>query len=234
MLRVTMSLLSVASVSRSFVSITQVRAFCQERIPPAIVKSLTNGRSSCWFYDVSLRNVPEQSPRPPGVTRREFLDHGAHLALGFGALHAGLGRVGLLNGLGFPDVGEKAALPARAALTTDDISRGNDAITAIWSIADGVFRPVRFRDGLNAATLPVPAQAFTLTLADKRTIAGADMRITALPRTEILTANPRASRRLPRSLTRLAFGKSIGNAQATFRYDVWRGMAFPSISPPRL
>jgi hypothetical protein len=40
------------------------------------------------------------------VTRREFLDHGAHLALGVSALQAGLGRLTFLNGLGVRDVGE--------------------------------------------------------------------------------------------------------------------------------
>jgi hypothetical protein len=156
------------------------------------------------------------------VTRREFLDHGAHLALGFGALQAGLGRGGLLDGLGFPDAGEKPGLPARAVVTTEDLTLGNDAITAVWSTAGGVFRPVRFSDGLNAAALPVPAQAFTLTLADKRTIAAADMRITAPPRTEMLTANPRASRlaeRLGGRSVTLTLQDASGRIEA-----VWRGL----------
>ena len=156
------------------------------------------------------------------VTRREFLDHGAHLALGFGALQAGLGRGGLLNGLGFPDAGEKPALPARAVVTAEDLTLGNDAITAVWSTAGGIFRPVRFSDGLNAAALPVPTQAFTLTMADKRTIAAGDMRITASPRTEMLTANPRASR----------LAERIGGRSVTFTLQdasgrieaVWRGL----------
>ena len=170
-----------------------------------------------------MTDTPDNSARrPSAVTRREFLDHGAHLALGFGALRAGLGRLPLLNGLGFPEVGEEAALPARAAVTAEDLTLGNDAITAVWSTAGGIFRLIRFSDGLNAAALPVPAQAFTLTLADKRTIAAGDMRITAPPRTEMLTANPRASRLAERiggrSVT-LTLQDASGLVEA-----VWRGL----------
>lgn len=156
------------------------------------------------------------------VTRREFLDHGAHLALGFGALHAGLGRLAFLNGIGFPDVGDRLSLPARAVLTTEDLTLGNDAITAVWSIAGGVFRPVRFSDGLNRAALPAPAQAFILTLPDKSTIAAGDMRITAPPRMEALTANPRASRMAERIMGRsvtLTLQDASGRIEA-----VWRGL----------
>jgi len=170
-----------------------------------------------------MTDTPDNSARrPSAVTRREFLDHGAHLALGFGALRAGLGRLPLLNGLGFPEVGEEAALPARALVTAEDLTLGNDAINAVWSTAGGIFRPIRFSDGLNAAALPVPAQAFTLTLADKRTIAAGDMRITAPPRTEMLTANPRASRLAERiggrSVT-LTLQDASGLVEA-----VWRGL----------
>ena len=172
---------------------------------------------------MSLRNVPGHSARRPGgVTRREFLDQGAHLALGLGALKAGLGRVPLLNGLGFPDMGENPALSARAAVTADDFTLGNDAITAVWSITGGVFRPIRFSDGVNAAALPVPVQCFALTLADKRTIVAGDMRITSPPRTEILAADPRASRLAERIAGRavtLTLQDASGKIEA-----VWRGV----------
>lgn len=129
-------------------------------------------------------NRDDSIRQPNALTRREFLDQGAHLALGFGALQAGLsmGRLPFAKALWLPDIVEETALPARAMLTTDELALGNDAITAVWSIAGGVLRPVRFSDGLNRASLPVPAQAFTLTLADKSTIVASDMRITAPPR----------------------------------------------------
>ena len=122
-------------------------------------------------------------------TRREFLTDTAHLAFGLGALNTAFGRFAIPNRNGLP----RAIV--RAVLRTDDISLGNNSITAAWSIADDMFRPVRITDGVNGLALPVAAQAFTLILADKTTIAAGDMRITSPPRTEALTANPRASRR---------------------------------------
>ena len=156
------------------------------------------------------------------TTRREFLGDSAHLALGLAALQAGLGRFTFPNGLGFPDAGDTLALPARAVLTPDDISLGNDAITAVWSIASGAFRPVRLSDGVNRTALPVPAHAFTLTLADKSAIAARDMRITAPPRMEVLVANPRASRMAERISGRsvtLTLQDVSGRIEA-----VWRGI----------
>ncbi|MCA1836593.1 MAG: enterotoxin, partial [Actinobacteria bacterium] len=156
------------------------------------------------------------------TTRREFLGDSAHLALGLGALQAGLGRFTFPSGPDFLDAGDELALPARAVLTPDDITLGNNAITAVWSIAGGAFRPVRLSDGLNRTELPIPASAFTLTLADKSTIAARDMRITAPPRTEALSANPRASRMAERIAGRsvtLTLQDASGRIEA-----LWRGI----------
>ncbi len=156
------------------------------------------------------------------TTRREFLGDSAHLALGLGALRAGLGRFTFSNGTGVPDAGNNLALPARAVLTPDDISLGNQAITAVWSIAGGEFRPVRLSDGLDGTALPVPGHAFTLTLTDKSNIAARAMRITAPPRMEVLVANPRASRMAERIAGRsvtLTLQDAAGRIEA-----VWRGI----------
>lgn len=151
-------------------------------------------------------------------TRREFLTYSARLALGAGVLRTNLGRFPFPSG----DTLSKSEEVARGVLSTDDISLGNDSITAVWSIADGVFRPVRLTDRVNRLALPLSAQAFTLTVADKTTITASDMRITSQPRIETLTANPRASRRadqLPgRSIT-LTLQDRDGRIQAT-----WRGI----------
>ena len=156
------------------------------------------------------------------TTRREFFGDSAHLALGLGALQAGLGRFTFPNGPGFPDAGDELALPARAVLTPDDISLGNPAITAVWSIAGGAFRPVSLSDGLNGTALPVPGDAFTLTLTDKSTIAARDMRITAPPRMEVLVANPRASRMAERIAGRSV---TLTLQDASLRIEaVWRGI----------
>jgi hypothetical protein len=165
----------------------------------------------------------DRSIRPNALTRREFLDHGAHVALGFGALAGmGLGGSAFAKGLLFADVVEESALAARAMLTTDELALGNDAITASWSIAGGAFRPVSISDHLNRTALPVPAQSFTLTLADKSTIAAGDMRITAPPRMEGLSANPRASRiseRIAGRSVTLTLQDASGHIEA-----VWRGL----------
>jgi hypothetical protein len=130
----------------------------------------------------------------PSCTRRDFLEQGAHLTLALGGLHAGLGGLALGNGWRLGDRLEQFALPAHVARGSDDITLGNDAITAVWSTAGGSFRPARFGDGLNSTALPVSREAFTLTLADRSRIAASEMRVTAAPRTETLTANPGASR----------------------------------------
>ena len=97
------------------------------------------------------RNHSNSSPGAyPGITRRDFLDRSGRLALGLGALQLGLGRGALADGLGIP--GDAAVpLASRAAVSADDFTLGNDAITATWTTAGGSFRPVRMADVLNKA-----------------------------------------------------------------------------------
>ncbi|MGH7652078.1 MAG: enterotoxin [Gemmatimonadaceae bacterium] len=152
------------------------------------------------------------------TTRREFLADTAHLAFGLGALNSGLGRFAFVDQPGRPERENVAS----ATRTLDDISLGNDSITAVWSISGGVFRPVSLSDGVNRSALPVSAQAFTLTLADKTAIAAGDMRITAPPRMEMLAANPRASRMAERLAGRsitVTLQDSAGRIEAE-----WRGI----------
>ena len=113
------------------------------------------------------------------MTRRDFLGRGGKFALGLGALQ--LGR-------------DRDALDARSFGVADEITLGNDAIVAVWTSTGGSFRPARFSDMLNNAALAVPAEAFTLTFADKATLRASDMRMVSPPHTEILAANMNASR----------------------------------------
>ncbi|MFN2603137.1 MAG: enterotoxin [Gemmatimonadaceae bacterium] len=133
-----------------------------------------------------------------GVTRREFLDRSGQLAMGLGALHL---------------------LGARSA---DELTLANDSITGVWTTTGGVFRPARFADTLNNIALPVPAQAFTLTFADKTTLGASEMRITSAPRTEVLRGNANASRKVERfggrQLT-MTLQDASGRIEA-----VWRGI----------
>jgi hypothetical protein len=155
------------------------------------------------------------------MTRREFLDRGAHFALGAGALQAAVGQ-SLANGLWLPRVAQNDRLVASSVVRSDELVLGNDAITAVWSTTGGVFRPARLSDGLNKIALPGPVQAFTLTLADKSVIKATDMRITAPPRMETLPANPGASRLSERMAGRsvtLTLQDEPGRVEA-----VWRGL----------
>ncbi len=166
-------------------------------------------RSSCSFTSSS------------GVTRRDFLAHSRQLAVGLGALRLRLGTGALAESLGLLDRGI-TSLPARATISADELTLGNNAITAIWTTNGGAFRPARFSDALNKAALPVPAQAFTLTFADKTTLQASDMRITSSPRIESLAGDPKASRMAERAGGRLV---TITLRDASGRIEaVWRGI----------
>ncbi|HEY5061898.1 MAG TPA: hypothetical protein VII52_10210, partial [Gemmatimonadaceae bacterium] len=112
-------------------------------------------------------------------TRRDFLGRGGQLALALGALHLGL---------------ERDALPARFAGSADEITLGNDAISATWTTTGGSLRPARFSDRLNSVALATPPEAFSLALADKTIVRASDMRMMTPPRAEPLAANANASR----------------------------------------
>ncbi|MEO7367698.1 MAG: enterotoxin, partial [Gemmatimonadaceae bacterium] len=155
----------------------------------------------------------------PGVTRREFIDRTGAIALGLGALQLGLGRIAAADQLWLP---RPVLLPASSRISADEITIGNDAITAVWSTAGGILRPARVTDGLNHRALPVPAEMFTLTMADKSTLPASAMRISAPPKTTALVADASASR-----LAERVAGRQV---QVTLRdsFDrieaVWRGI----------
>ncbi len=155
------------------------------------------------------------------MKRRDFLDRSRQLAVGFGALHAGLGRKTLDDHLRLL-LHSGTSLPARATISSDELTLGNDAIAAIWVTTGGTFRPARLSDMLNRTSLPVPAEAFTLTFADKTTLHASDMRVTSSPRAESLAGNPHASRKAERFAGRqvtMTLQDSAGRIEA-----VWRGI----------
>ncbi len=168
------------------------------------------------------RDRPKTHPTPSsGFTRRDFLDRSSRIAIGLGALQMGFGRGALSQGLGMP-APRPSLLPAQAAVSADEFALGNASIRAIWSTTNGSFRPVRLNDGLNNSALPVSAQAFTLTLADKTTVRSGDMRITSAPHTETLAADTNASRmaeRLGGRQVTLTLQDTAGRIEA-----VWRGI----------
>ncbi|HEY7878387.1 MAG TPA: hypothetical protein VIC55_09185, partial [Gemmatimonadaceae bacterium] len=155
------------------------------------------------------------------MTRRDFLGRSTQIALGLGAIQLGVGHAALSRGLGAPSL-RRAPLPARTAILADELTLGNDAITAVWTTTGGSFRPARFSDGLNKMLLPAPAQAFTFTFADKSTLHASDMRMMAPPHAEMLAADTRASRgaeRLAGRQVTITLQDSSGRIEA-----VWRGI----------
>ena len=134
------------------------------------------------------------------MKRRDFLDRSRQLAVGFGALHVGLG----------------------SRILADEVTLGNDSIAATWVTTAGAFRPARLSDVLNRTSLPVPAEAFTLTFADRTTLRASQMRVTSAPRTEALQGNPQASRmaeRFPGRQVTMTLQDASGRIEA-----VWRGI----------
>ena len=155
------------------------------------------------------------------VTRREFLDNGGRLALGLGALRGGLGRLAV-RGSRIADSLNVIVLSAQATLAADEITLGNDAISGLWTTTGGAFRPVRLSDGLNRVAIPISAEAFTLTLADKTLLSASQMRMVAPPRMEVLAADANASRaseRVPGRQVVVTMRDRAGRIEA-----VWRGI----------
>jgi hypothetical protein len=172
-----------------------------------------------------VADQPDRStPHPPllpSVTRRDFFSRSSQIAVGLAALRLGVGRDVLAEGMMPPDW-RRPVLPARSTTVADELTLGNDAITAIWTTSGGVFRPARMIDGLNNVALPISAHAFVLTFADKSTLRSSDMRITVPPRTEPLTAHPGASRKAEQLAGRqiiVTLRDTSGRVEA-----VWRGI----------
>jgi hypothetical protein len=166
--------------------------------------------------------VTDNRERSAGsITRREFLDHGVHFAVGLGALQVSAGQSALGNALSLAGLRENDVVAA-STIRADEFQLGNDAINAVWTTAGGVFRPARITDGLNKTQLPIPSEAFSVTLTDKSVIKATDMRITAAPRMEMLPVNPRASRFAERIAGR---GVTLTLQDPSGRMEfVWRGL----------
>lgn len=129
------------------------------------------------------------------MTRRDFLDRGSRIAIGLGALQFGIGRGAFADALHLPGKSGEDYLRAGSDIAADEFTLGNAAIAASWITTSGSFRPASMSDRLSGSQLPVPAQAFTLTFADRTTLHASDMTVTSPPRTESLKGDPTASRK---------------------------------------
>ncbi|HEU4586905.1 MAG TPA: hypothetical protein VFR95_14215 [Gemmatimonadaceae bacterium] len=117
-------------------------------------------------------------------TRREFLERGARAA-------AGLGVLGMLPGslLTAPTSSALSAIRRDGSLTL-----GNDIISASWSVSDGVLRATGVTGKRDGTRLSVPAQVFTLTLADGARLDSTRLRVAGEPTIESVAPRPGASR----------------------------------------
>ncbi|MDQ6738386.1 MAG: enterotoxin [Gemmatimonadota bacterium] len=164
---------------------------------------------------------PPGPPASPGLTRRGFLDRSTKIAIGLGALQLGLGR-DALGETANSVMGGTTRAASRAAIVADELTLGNEFIRGSWTTTDGIFRPVRFSDLLNNASLPVVGNAFTLTLADKSVMRSDEMRLSSPPVVENLVAVPGSSRAVERLGGRqitLVLRDPHGRMEAT-----WRGI----------
>jgi hypothetical protein len=131
---------------------------------------------------------------PPQISRRGFLERGAALGAGVGALR--------LNGLPVAAILERAAAdPLTASCTVRDgtITIGNAAVSGAWDARNGAFVTRHVTDRINGHELhPAPA-AFSLAIGDADHIFSDSMRIVSGPRAERLAARPHASRLAERS-----------------------------------
>ena len=119
------------------------------------------------------------------TSRREFVR-------GAAALGAGLALPRLLGA-------------SWARRNAGELTLGNDAISATWTVTDGSLRAVRVVDTLGGRTLDLPPDAFTLEFADGAGLGSAAFRVEGVPRMERLAGTPRAAR----------FAERLGGRQIT-------------------
>ena len=151
------------------------------------------------------------------ITRREFVERTALLGAAVSAFPAARPRSPAGAGAGGADAGV-----ARFSAQAGELSLANDAVAATWSVADGVFRVLRFEDRVNRATLSPGPEAFTLALQDGGVVRATQMHVAGAPRVERIDGNPQASR----------FVERLGGQQVTVRLTgadgrlavTWRGV----------
>jgi len=148
------------------------------------------------------------------ITRRDFVERAALL----GASAAALPRI-LYS---IPSTVGGDAGRARVVAQGGELALGNDAVAAVWTVAGGKLRAVRFEDRVNHSALPLPPDAFALSLGDGTVLRASELSAEGAPRVERVEGNPRASRYVER----------LGGQQVTVRLAdpagrlrvTWRGV----------
>jgi hypothetical protein len=113
-----------------------------------------------------------------------------------------------------------------ARRSDDEVSLGNDVISASWSTSDGVLRATGISSRRNGARLAVPAHVFSLTLADGTRLDSNRLRIVAEPSVE--TISPRAdsscfAERLAGRRVIVSLRDPDGRLEATWRAELREG-----------
>src|SRR2546425_8429410 len=101
-----------------------------------------------------------------------------------------------------------------------DLSLGNDALAATWTVTDGSLRAVSVVDKLGGRTLSLPPDAFALAFPDGSGLGSAAFRVQGAPRVERLTGTPSAARRAERLGGRqisVELADPAGRLRATWR-----------------
>jgi len=101
-----------------------------------------------------------------------------------------------------------------------DLSLGNDALAATWTVTDGSLRAVSVVDKLGGRTLSLPPDAFALAFPDGSGLGSAAFRVQGAPRVERLTGTPSAARFAERQGGRqitVELADPAGRLRATWR-----------------
>jgi len=150
------------------------------------------------------------------ITRREFLERGARFGAGVGVLRA-VPAAALAEHLA-----PRAPLAVAAARHGDELTLGNAALAAAWSVAGGALSAVRVTDRVQGAAIQPAAAVFTLQLADGTVIRADAMRIVSGPRLEQLAPRPGSSRLADRSAG-WQISLTLRDAEARVETS-WRGV----------
>ncbi|HEX3867374.1 MAG TPA: hypothetical protein VHV78_11510, partial [Gemmatimonadaceae bacterium] len=142
------------------------------------------------------------------ISRREFFDRSGRLALGLGAIRMTDGVLPSCDSAGL--LAGSSSESGASALQGRELTLGNEAISATWTIVDASVRWTKLANRLRNADLPTPSELFTLIIggagggggggAPPQPMPASAFRIVGDPRVERVGGDSNASRlaeRLP-------------------------------------
>ena len=164
---------------------------------------------------MSDRNLhrPHGKSTPSRITRRDFVQSAA-VGLGLAA------ALPYLPGSSFAAPQATAGGQARATASGRSLTLENDLISGTWEVSPEGLRFLRIRDARTGRALASGQGAFILMLEDGTRIDASRMTLLEEPRTEVLHADPSASRlseRLPGRQVVALLHDADGRVEATWR-----------------